>query len=124
MEHPSMRRLVLVEAVGMDSTGSIMVNNISIVISGQIMIVAMNSVTTVMDTVVDTVVAVAMVAGVTRVVVAAMVVAAMKPAKSAARRVTLPSTVGKGSKRAIKVLTDLLMLPMDPVVALVLVLMG
>jgi hypothetical protein len=88
------------------------------------MIVAMNSVTTVMDTVVDTAVVVAMVAGITHVVVTAMVVAAMKPAKSAARRATLLSTVGKGSKRVIEALRDLSVLPMDPVVVLVLDLMG
>jgi hypothetical protein len=56
--------------------------------------------------------------------VEAMVSAAMKNVKSAARRATLPSTVGKDSKRVIQALTDLLVLPMDPVVVLVLVLMG
>jgi hypothetical protein len=84
-----MRQLVLVEAVGVDSTVRTMSNSINTAISGQIMIVAMNSVLAVMDTVV----AVAMVAGITLVVVVAMVetmaVAAMKPVMSAESMATL-----------------------------------
>jgi hypothetical protein len=84
-----MRRLVLVEAVGVDSTVRTMSNSINTAISGQIMIVAMNSVLAVMDTVV----AVAMVAGITLVVVMAMVetmaVAAMKPVMCAESMATL-----------------------------------
>jgi hypothetical protein len=89
MEHLLMRQLVLVEAVGVDSTVRTMSNSINTAISGQIMIVAMNSVLAVMDTVV----AVAMVAGITLVVVVAMVetmaVAAMKPVMSAESMATL-----------------------------------